>query len=223
MSPSNSPLGKNLRSLAGKLTLWMKPKQKAVPQKKELIEVPQEVPEKAIRSPKAASVPVAKIKPQKPVRAHPLPKVIISEPEPQPEPEPAPAPVIEKIKAEPVGDLLSAFPDTKNLVGQPPLDFTLDGKNHSLMIRTDSMFLDAQKYLILAGGGALGSDVELDILELKRDGDAVTLRAGAFGKEATVSWNETEWSAVLDTLLRGKTCKATTDKGQTLEIARNNY
>jgi hypothetical protein len=129
-------------------------------------------------------------------------------------------PIAEK-EAVAIGALFRVFPENKNIVGQM-LEITVQNKKHSLMIRTDSLYLDSQKYIVCAGGGALGSDVELDILECKRVGGTLMLRAGAFGKDATVRWTETEAEEALEQMLKGRTGKYSTERGM-FEIKRSNY
>lgn len=212
MTPNNSPLGRHIKSVATYLTRWMRVAKKET-----------EVPE--VTDVKAEEVAVPKQRVVTPVKtraARPAPKkkpTIIAEPEPEPEPKSESHPSI----STPATGILVTFPDAKNLVGQPEVSFTLNDKKHTLMARADSIFIDAQKYLVSAGGGALGADVELDILDFKRIGNMLMLRAGAFGKEGTVMRTEKELEADLEMLLKGKLCKLTTDKNLTFEIARNTY
>jgi hypothetical protein len=48
------------------------------------------------------------------------------------------------------------------------------------------------------------------------------LRAGAFGKDATVRWTETEAEEALEQMLKGRTGKYSTERGM-FEIKRSNY
>lgn len=224
MTKRNSPIGRSLKSLTTQLTRWMRPRKKA----QEVTEVTDgtEVIAKAM--------PAKEIKPKpKVIRSRPAPKpkaepiikekpIIIAAPEPEPEPD------VVEAKPEPVSDgpasaLLQSFPENKNLVGQTEVMFTLEDKKHALMIRTDCMYLDAQKYIITASGGALGGDVELDILECKRTNDTLSLKIGAFGKDVIIHLNSDEAAAMFERLLKGKTSKHTAERGQAIEITRNNY
>jgi len=228
MTKQNSSIGRSLRSLTTQLTRWMRPRKKVT----EVAEVTNE------------TEGVAKVKPVTEVK--PKPKVIRSRPAPKPKIEPIvkeePIIIAESFVPQdkpdlpadaaaeegpdlrsPISDLLQSFPENKNLVGQTEVIFTLDDKKHSLMIRTDCMYLDAQKYLVSANGGALGGDVELDILECKRAGHTLMLKVGAFGKDVTISLNSDETAAMFELLLKGKTSRHTADRGQVIEITRNNY
>lgn len=214
-----SPIGRSLKSLTTQLTRWMRPgkKVKEVAEVTDVTEVVAEVK------------PITEIKPKpKVIRSRPTPKpkaepiikkepIIIAEPEPEPTPEPEPD------HRSSISGLLQSFPENKNLVGQTEVMFTLEDKKHALMIRTDCMYLDAQKYVITASGGALGGDVELDILECKRTNDTLSLKIGAFGKDVIIHLNSDEAAAMFERLLKGKTSKHTAERGQAIEIARNNY
>ncbi len=214
MTPPSSPFGRPLKSLAVQLTRWMKPKVKKsdVTDGTEGADVPD-------------TKPVESVKPKpKAIRSRPLPKpVMVAEPEPAVEPEIEVEEEPETKASSPVSDLLSSFPENKNLVGQTEVIFTLGGKKHALMVRTDCIYLDAQKYLVSANGGALGGDVELDILDFKRAGDTVTMKVGAFGKDVSIAMNTDETAAMFELMLKGKTSKHTADRGQVIEITRNNY
>ncbi len=206
MTPSNSPFGKNLKSLATRLTLWMRPKREEKEERKEAKE-----PEDVI---------------VKPIATTPKPKTIRS-PRVQSKPALMAAPVDEEEAKAKIAKAIEErikpvqkqqAPLSENLVGKTT-NVTIHGKKHTLMIRTDSLFIDAQKYIVSAGGGALGADVELDILQVTQAGNSLTLRAGAFGKEGTVTLEEQN----LQDLIQGKTCKLSTDNHLTFEIARNSY
>lgn len=232
MTHKKTNLGRSLKSLTTQLTRWMRPGKKV----QEVTEVTD------------GTEVIAKAMPAKEIK--PKPKVIRSRPTPKPKAEPVikekpiiidvPVPVtapktetetepdVVEAKPEPVSDgpasaLLQSFPENKNLVGQTEVMFTLEDKKHALMIRTDCMYLDAQKYIITASGGALGGDVELDILECKRTNDTLSLKIGAFGKDVIIHLNSNEAAAMFERLLKGKTSKHTAERGQAIEIARNNY
>ncbi len=225
MADTPTPFGKHLKSVATYLTRWVrsKPKPDVVEKKVQPIVLKTEpsIPE----SPKRRAVTSVATR----ANRAPAAKKEIAQKEEVIEEEPLPI----EVKAETIEEkteknteaatgILLSFPEGKNLVGQS-VDMKVGGKTHNLIIRTDSLFLDAQKHIVSASGGALGADVELDILDCVRSGNTLTLKVGAFGKDATMLWTESEWEDVIEMLLRGKTCKCKTDRGQTLEIKRNNY
>lgn len=226
MTSSPSPFGKHLKSVATYLTRWVRSKPETKKNHEE--PTPTSRPElhgkreiKEVVKPSIAPVAVR-------AKRVPVAKKITPVEKPSIAAEPAPLPHTQEVSAEPMqkkeeahGILLS-FSAEKNLVGQS-LDLVIGGKKHNLIIRTDSLFLDAQKYVVTASGGALGADVELDILDCRRNGNQLSLKAGAFGKDATIVWTEKETEELFEHLLLGKACKYKTDRGQTLEIKRNNY
>lgn len=226
MTNKKTHFGPTLKSLATQLTRWMRPRKKVT----EVEEVPN------------GTEVVAKIKPITTIK--PKQKVIRSRPAPKPKEEPiiVPESFVSQDKPDlpavataeegpqtqpdhrsPVSDILTSFPENTNLVGQTEVMFTLDDKKHSLMIRTDSMYLDAQKYIVTANGGALGGDVELDILECSRTGNTLILKVGAFGKDVTLTLDASDAKHMFELLLKGKTSKHAAERGQMIEITRNNY
>lgn len=223
MPNTPSPLGRNLKSVATYLTRWMRAK--PAPKEKEM--------EKETEEPKE----IIKIQKPKAIRSRSLPKIELA-PDPIEE-EVTKAKVAKAIKERIAPASIAATkkevqsldstenqhvnpkPQTvtgENLLGKT-VDITINNKSHTLMPRTDSLFIDAQKYIVSAGGGALGADVELDILEVRYAQKELTLRAGAFGKQGTVTLQDSD----LHDLLQGKTCKVITDNNLTFEIARSSY
>ena len=91
------------------------------------------------------------------------------------------------------------------------------------MIRPDCLFIDAQKYILSSIGGALGAEMQLDILEVVHTGGYFKIRAGAFGKDTTIEADEHELEKMLETLLSGRTYKVTDRIGQAVEIERSSY
>jgi outer membrane biosynthesis protein TonB len=181
-------------------------------------------------TPKPTVVPPAPEKKPATPKEDPKPTSAPTEPAKKPEPKTVKSPVaapaaVKKTKPETKNEgILQSIPDNLNLVGGKFVPFTMKGKNHTIKVTSDSMFIDSKKFQISAvGAGPFGGNVSLSIHEAKRTGSTFMFRAGAYGKEGTVSAGEADLEAILEKLLSGRTYETKTKEGQRIEISSSNY
>lgn len=116
----------------------------------------------------------------------------------------------------PLGDM----PQDQNIVGARAFPFVFEEREHTIQFRGDGLFLDGLKYKLLAE--AL-SEMELSLLGVTREGFVLTIRAGTWGRELTLTANAQHIDDMLHALLGNRPFATQSDDGMTLRIERQMY
>lgn len=95
--------------------------------------------------------------------------------------------------------MLSAFPDTKNLVDQPATTVTVNGTPHAITFSKNAITIDGTDYGIWAT--QFGISLPVTIENVHRINDTLSITAGAGGQRDTVQADETKLREILATLL----------------------
>jgi hypothetical protein len=92
-------------------------------------------------------------------------------------------------------DILDVFPADMNLLGKNPMEIELDGTKHFIAFRNEHIILDGHNFQL---ANAMTS---FDIEDVKKQGKLLSITASANGKKQTLTFDESDWEALLHALL----------------------
>lgn len=128
------------------------------------------------------------------------------------------AKVVSGKKAVNGASILDVFGNGNTLLNGPLMTITIDGSSHFMAFKNATITLDGKEFSLHAGR------VELDLYEVKREGNTLVLVAGMSFKKGIIRCDETETLSLLQDLIKHGTHKCTIikDDGQKelVEITR---
>lgn len=119
--------------------------------------------------------------------------------------------------------LAASFPQNQNLVGKPAMTFAIDGTEHTIAFRSNTIIIDRGNIFAVSALGTSIGDVELGITDARFADGAFSFTAGAWGEKDTATLNDEELRSMLTDLFKGKSVRRDTDDGRTIEIAAKKY
>ncbi len=115
---------------------------------------------------------------------------------------------------------ISMLPENVNLMGRDPITFRLDGADHTVSFSREGLTLDGRVYRLTALRVLLGADVPLNLIDVRRSGNVVLIKAGALGVEDTTDANDSELRLTLGNLIRNGTHTQRTLSGRTIRVGK---